>query len=133
MKLPIISSVKTQSLASTKLLMGLVDWMVVAINHYNLMGCSAMWCWKIISFRIWILYNHSFQMRQRTPLSKFWAVSVPKQSHMGRGRQNDMRVVNNFHFQYYWSQVFRFRKLMPSTKKFMWTLKWTWFINMYNL
>ena len=81
MKLPIISPVKTHILASTNLFMGLVDLMVVARNHYNAMDCCAMWCWNIGSFSIWILFNHSFQVRRRTQLSKYWVVSVPKQSH----------------------------------------------------
>ena len=72
MKLPLISSVKTHILASTKLFMGLDDWMVVAINHHNPMDCSAMWCWNILSFRIWILYNHSFQMDTEPNYQNFW-------------------------------------------------------------
>ena len=56
-----IVSYRTQIRAFTNLFMGLIDWMVVELNHYYPMDFCAMWCWKIFSFRILTLHRKTFK------------------------------------------------------------------------
>ena len=67
--------------ACTKLFMGISCWMTVELEHYYPNNFSAMWCWKTLSFRIWVLYNQSFKIRHRPQISKLWVITVPNQSH----------------------------------------------------
>ena len=78
---PPLSLQITHIWASTKSFQGLIGWMAVEPNHYYPMNCFAMWCLKTLSIRIWVLYNHTFEMRLRTQINKFWVLSIRKQAH----------------------------------------------------